>query len=124
MPRAIRKCRTAIAGYLAFVAALLLAVIASNQAIANSSVIVGLLATSLPALVAWLYVESIAWEGLEQARRIVRGMVSTVAVTLSLAGFLLTLWTFSRLAVFLIVLETGVWYLVISGVFYLNQEKD
>jgi hypothetical protein len=26
--------------------------------------------------------------------------------------------------VFLIVGETGVWYLVISGVFYLNQEKD
>ncbi len=91
---------------------------------ANSPVIIGLLATSLPALVAWLYVESIAWEGLEQARRIVRGMVSAVALTLSVAGFLLTLWTFSRLTVFLIVVETGVWYLVISGVFYLNQEKD
>jgi hypothetical protein len=92
--------------------------------VANSPVIIGLLATSLPALVAWLYVESIAWEGLEQARRIVRGMVSAVALTLSVAGFLLTLWTFSRLTVFLIVVETGVWYLVISGVFYLNQEKD
>jgi hypothetical protein len=92
--------------------------------VANSPVIIGLLATSLPALVAWLYVESIAWEGLEQARRIVRGMVSAVALTLSVAGVLLTLWTFSRLTVFLIVVETGVWYLVISGVFYLNQEKD
>ena len=91
---------------------------------ANSPVIIGLLATSLPALVAWLYVESIAWEGLEQARRIVRGMVSAVALTLSVAGFLLTLWNFSRLTVFLIVVETGVWYLVISGVAYLNQEKD
>jgi uncharacterized membrane protein len=43
---------------------------------------------------------------------------------LSVAGFLLTLWNFSRITVFLIVVETGVWYLVISGVFYLNQEKD
>lgn len=124
MPGANRKHRTAIFGYLAFVAALLLAVIASNQAVANASVIIGLLATSLPALAAWLYVESIAWEGLEQARRIVRAMVSTVALTLSAGGFLLTLWSFSRLAVFLIVLETALWYLVISGVFYLGKEVD
>jgi hypothetical protein len=124
MPGANRKHRTAIFGYLAFVAALLLAVIASNQAVANASVIIGLLATSLPPLAAWLYVESIAWEGLEQARRIVRGMVSTVALTLSAGGFLLTLWSFSRLAVFLIVLETALWYLVISGVFYLGKEVD
>jgi uncharacterized membrane protein len=54
----------------------------------------------------------------------VRGIVSAVALTLSVAGFLLTLWNFSRITVFLIVVETGVWYLVISGVFYLNQEKD
>jgi hypothetical protein len=124
MPGAMRKGRTAIAGYLAFVVALLLVVIASNQAVADSSVIIGLLATSLPALVAWLYVESIAWEGAEPDRRIVRRMVSAVALTLSVAGFLLTLWNFSRLTVVLIVVETGVWYLVISGVFYLNQKKD
>jgi hypothetical protein len=124
MPAAIRKPRTVIAAYLAFVVALLLAVIASNQTIASSSVIVALLATSLPALVAWLYVESIAWEGLEQARRLVRGIVGSVAITLSAIGFLVTIWSFSRLAVFLILVETGVWYLVISGVFYLNQEKD
>ena len=77
MPGANRKHRTAIFGYLAFVAALLLAVIASNQAVANASVIVGLLATSPPALAAWLYVESIAWEGLEQAA--VRGVAQPSA---------------------------------------------
>jgi hypothetical protein len=124
MSRAILKRRTAIAGYLAFVAALLVAVIASNQAIPNSSAIIGLLATALPALAAWLYVESIAWEGLEHVRRIVRWMVSTVALTLSVGGFLLMLWNFSPLAVCLIVLETAVWYLVISGVFYLSQRQD
>jgi hypothetical protein len=124
MPGAMRKCRITIASYLAFVSALLLVVIASNQAVANSSVIIGLLATSLPALVAWLYVESIAWEGMEADRRVERGMVGAVALTLSVAGFLLTLWSFSRLTVVLIVVETGVWYLVISGVFYLNQKKD
>ena len=51
-------------------------------------------------------------------------MVSMVALTLSAGGFLLTRWSFSRLAVFLIVLETAVWYLVISGVFYLSKEVD
>ena len=61
MPGAGRKARTAVVGYLVFVVGLLLAVIASsNQALANSSVVVALLATSLPALVAWLYVESIS----------------------------------------------------------------
>jgi hypothetical protein len=125
MPPTGRKTRTALVGYLVFVVGLLLAVIASsNQAIANSSAVVGLLATSLPAFVAWLYIESISWQGLEQARRTVRGIIGSVAITLSVAGFLLTVWNFSRLAVFLILAETGIWYLVISGTFYLNQEKD
>lgn len=125
MPPADRRARTALTGYLVFVVGLLLAVIASsNQAIANSSIVIGLLATSLPALVAWLYVESISWKGLEHARRTVRGIIGSVAVTLSVAGFLCTLWNFSRLAVFLILAETAIWYLVISGVFYLNQEAD
>ena len=51
-------------------------------------------------------------------------MVGAVALTLSVAGFLLTLWNFSRLTVVLIVVETGVWYLVIWGLFYLSQKKD
>jgi hypothetical protein len=118
------KSTTAISAYLAFVAALLLTVIAAHQAIANSSLVIGLLATSLPALVAWLYVESIPWEGLERGRQIVRGMVSTVALTLSVGGFLSTLWSFSRFAVFVVILETAVWYLVISGVFYLSEVDD
>jgi hypothetical protein len=124
MAGAIRQRRAAISGYLAFVAALLLVLIAANQAVANSSVVIGLLATSLPALTAWLYVESVDWEGLEQAHRLVRWILSVVGLTLSLAGFLLTLWNFSRLAVFVVVLQTAVWYLVIEGVFYLSEEKD
>ncbi len=119
-----RKSTTAISGYLAFVAALLLTVIAANQAIASSSLIIGLLAASLPALVVWLYVESIPWEGLERARQIVRGVVSAVALALSLGGFLVTLWSFSRVAVFVVILETAVWYLLISGVFYLSEVDD
>jgi hypothetical protein len=74
IPGAMRKCRIAIARYLAFVVALLLVVMALDQAVANSSVVIGSLITSLPALVAWLYLESIAWEGMESDRGIVRGM--------------------------------------------------
>src|SRR5262245_20516707 len=47
---------SAIAGCLVFTAALLLTVIVASGSIANSNVIVALLAVSIPALVAWLYI--------------------------------------------------------------------
>jgi len=47
-----------------------------------------------------------------------------VALGFSLAGFLTVIWSFSRLAVFAIVLETSVWYLAISGLSYLREEPD
>jgi hypothetical protein len=115
---------TAIAAYLAFVAALMLAVIASGQSIGYSSAIVGLLATSLPPLVARLYADTIAWANLEHIGKIVRGVVMTVGVALSFAGFILTVWTFSRLAVFLILLQIPLWYLAINLVSFLGEEPD
>jgi hypothetical protein len=113
-----------IAAYLAFIAALMLAVIASGQSIGYSSAIVGLLATSLPPLVAWLYADAIAWVDLEHIGKIVRGVVMTVGVALSFAGFILTVWTFSRLAVFLILLQIPLWYLAINLVSFLGEEPD
>jgi hypothetical protein len=115
---------TAISGYLAFTAALMLAAIVSHESVANSSVIVGLLATSLPALVAWLYADSIAWTGLEHIGRIVRWVVGVVAVGPSFTGFILTVWSFSRLAVFLIFLQIPLWYLAISLVSFLGEDLD
>lgn len=114
----------AIAGYLAFSAALMLAVIASEGSVAYAPLIVGLLATSLPALVAWLYIDSGSWMGPEPICRIVRAAAISVAAALSLAGFLLTVWTFSRLAAFLILVEIPLWYLAISAVSYLREEPD
>lgn len=124
MAGASRTGRAAISGYLGFVAALMLVLIPADQAVPNSFMIIGLLATSLPAFTAWPYVESIDWEGFEQAHRPVRRMVNAVAVTLSLAGFLFMLWNFSRLAVFLVILQIGVWYLLIEGMFYLGDEES
>ncbi len=123
MSEATRTRRMAVASYLAFVAALMLAVIAANHTIANSSVVIGLLATSLPALAAWLFVETLDWEGLEQARDMIRWIVGVVGVALSGSGFLLMLWSFSRVAVFLIALQFSVWYLLIAGVFYLSERE-
>jgi hypothetical protein len=77
---------TAISGYLAFIAALMLAVIVSNESLAYSAVTIGLLAPSLPAMVASLYADSIAWAGLEHMGRIVRWVVGVVALALSLAA--------------------------------------
>jgi len=112
----------AISGYLAFTAATMLAVIASEAA--SNRPAVGLLAVSLPALAAWLYIESIGWVGSELASRIVHRAIVSVALGFSLAGFLTVIWSFSRLAVFAIVLETSVWYLAISGLSYLREEPD
>ena len=112
----------AISGHLAFTAATMLAVIASEAA--SNRPAVGLLAVSLPALAAWLYIESTGWVGTELASRIVRRTVVAVALGFSLAGFLTVIWSFSRLAVFAIVLEASVWYLAISGLSYLREEPD
>jgi len=112
----------AISGYLAFTAATMLAVIASEAA--SNRPAVGLLAVSLPALAAWLYIESIGWVGPELASRIVHRAIVSMALGFSLAGFLTVIWSFSRLAAFAIVLEASVWYLAISGLSYLREEPD
>jgi preprotein translocase subunit SecD len=113
----------AISGHLAFTAATMLAVVASD-AQSTRPAAVGLLAVSLPALAAWLYIESTGWVGPELASRIVHRTVIAVALGFSLAGFLTVIWSFSRLAVFAIVLEASVWYLAISGLSYLREEPD
>jgi hypothetical protein len=114
----------AILGYFVFVAFLMFSVIASGMPITRSSVIVGLLATSLPALGAWLYIDSVAWVGPERASRIVRWAVIAVGVTFSFAGFVTAIWSFSGLAAFLVLLEIPVWYLAISGLSFLRETPD
>ena len=116
---------TAVLGaYLFFVIGLLFTVIVSSGSVARSGTIVGLLAVSLPALVAWLYIESSAWMGPEPLCRIVRIAAITIALTCSLAGLVLTIWSFSRLAAFLVLLQGPLWYLAISAVMYTRDEPD
>jgi hypothetical protein len=115
---------SAIAAYLVFVTALFLAVMVAAGSVARAGVIVGLLAVSLPALVAWLYIESTGWMGPEPMCRVVRGVVIAVALGCSLAGFLLTIWAFSRLAAFLVLIQVPLWYLAISAVAYVRDEGD
>jgi len=114
----------AIAGYLAFTAAALLAVIASATSIAGSAVAVGLLAVSLPALGAWLYIDSSDWAGPELASRLVRNTVIALGVACSGVGFITVIWSFSHLAAFVLVLEMAVLYLAISGLAFLRDEPD
>ncbi|HEU4437914.1 MAG TPA: hypothetical protein VFT36_01615 [Methylomirabilota bacterium] len=116
---------TAVLGaYLVFVIGLLFTVIVSSGSVARSGTIVGLLAVSLPALVAWLYIESTAWMGPEPMCRIVRIAAITIALTCSLAGLVLTIWSFSRLAAFLVLIQGPLWYLAISAVMYTRDEPD
>lgn len=114
----------AIAGYLAFTAAALLAVIASAPSITGSAVAVGLLAVSLPALGAWLYIDSSDWAGPELASRLVRNTVIALGVACSAVGFITVIWSFSHLAAFVLVLEIAVLYLAISGLAFLREEPD
>lgn len=115
---------TAILGYCVFTAALMFSVIASAIPAPRSATIVGLLATALPALGAWLYIDSVAWVGPDLASRIVRWAVITVALTCSFAGFVTAIWSFSGLAAFLLLLEIPVWYLTISGLSFLRERPD
>jgi hypothetical protein len=116
--------RLAIFAYLVFVTALFLTVIVSSGSIARSTFIVGVLAVSLPALVAWLYIESSGWMGPEPMCRIVRGVVIAIALTCSFVGFLLTIWSFTRLGAFLVLVQVPLWYLAISGMAYIRDEGN
>jgi hypothetical protein len=62
--------------------------------------------------------------GPEPMCRVVRGVVIAVALGCSLAGFLLTIWAFSRLAAFLVLIQVPLWYLAISAVAYVRDEGD
>jgi hypothetical protein len=114
----------AIAGYLAFTAATLLAVVASGASMARSPVSVGLLGVSLPALGAWLYIDARDWVGSELASRLVRNAIIAVGVACSGAGFTTVIWSYSRLAALLVVLEVAVLYLAVSGLSFLREDPD
>jgi hypothetical protein len=45
-------------------------------------------------------------------------------VATSFTGFILTVWSFSRLAVFLILLQIPLWYLALGLVSFLGEELD
>lgn len=114
--------RSAVSAYLGFIAALFLTVIIASGSVARSGFIVGLLAVSLPALGAWLYIESSGWMGPEPMCKIVRAVVITVALACSLYGVFLTVWSFTGLGAFLVVVQVPLWYLAISGVAYFRDD--
>jgi drug/metabolite transporter (DMT)-like permease len=114
----------AIAAYLLFAAALMLAVIAAGSAVPGAAAIVGLLAVSLPALGAWLYIDFTGWTGPELASRVVRWSAMGVGILTSALGFLLAIWSFSRVAAFVAVVEICVLYVAISGLSLLREEPD
>lgn len=116
--------KSAVCGYLVFVTALFLTVIVASGSVARSGVIVGLLAVSLPALVAWLYIEASGWMGPEPMCRVVRAAVMTIGMACSLVGLVLTIWSFSRLGAFLVLIEVPLWYLAISAVAYIRDEAE
>jgi hypothetical protein len=114
----------AIAAYLLFTAGLMLAVMAAGAAVPRAALIVGLLAVSLPALGAWLYIDFTRWVGRDMVSRVVRWSAMGVGIATSGFGLLLAISNFSRVAAFLAVLEVCVLYLAISGLSLLREEPD
>ena len=114
----------AIAAYLLFTAALMLVVMAAGAAFPRGSLVVALLAIALPALAAWLYIDFTRWVGPELASRVVRWSAMGVGIVTSGFGFLLAVWSFSRVAALVALLEVGVLYLAISGLSLLREEPD
>ena len=114
----------AIAAYLLFTAGLMLAVMTAGAAVPRASLIVGLLAVSLPALAAWLYIDFTRWVGREMASRVVRWSAMGVGLIASGFGFLLAIWSFSRVAALVALVEVCVLYLAISGLSLLREEPD
>jgi hypothetical protein len=114
----------AIAAYLLFTAALMLAVMAAGAAVPGASLIVGLLAVSLPALGAWVYIDFTRWSGSELMSRVVRWFAMGVGIVTSAFGLLLAVWNYSRVAAILALVEVGVLYLAISGLALLREEPD
>ena len=114
----------AIAAYLLFTAALMLAVMAAGAAVPRASLIVGLLAVSLPALGGWLYIDFTRWVGRELVSRVVRWSAMGVGLLASGFGCLLAIWSFSRVAALVALVEVCVLYLAISGLSLLREEPD
>jgi drug/metabolite transporter (DMT)-like permease len=114
----------AIAAYLLFTAAFMLAVMAAGAAVTRPSLVIGLLAVSLPALAAWLYIDFTHWVGRELASRVVRWAAMGIGLVTSGFGFLLAIWSFSRVAAFVALIEVCVLYLAISGLSLLREEPD
>ena len=53
-----------------------------------------------------------------------RQAIIVLGLACSAAGFLTTIWSFSRLAAFVVVLEVAVLYLAISGLSFLRDDPD
>lgn len=111
--------------YLAFVAALMLAVIAAPKEVSRPEVIVGLIACSLPSLVALLLLDYVV--RVKQGRKlsVARGLALGLGYVPSLVAIVMTIWSFSAVAAVTFFLLIPFWFVVFFIVAYLGfRSKD
>lgn len=110
------------AAYIAFIAALLVAVISQGSQYAHSWVIIFLLSASLPSLVAFLLLDFIIRVGQLRHKSMFRGLAVALGFLPSLLGVDLIVCHFSVIAAVLFILLIGFWSLVILIVADLGRD--
>lgn len=111
------------AGYTGFVAVVLVAMLTSDASYPHKTLIISLLAVSLPSLAGRLLLDFVM---LRQGRRksAKRGLAVFLGIAPSFTAITMLVGHFSRIAAVAFVLLTVFWFLVIDRIIYLNPKAD
>ncbi len=102
--------------YLAFVLAIIFALVSGNDNINHKIIILSLLFCSLPSLVAHMYIDY--WIAIEQKRpgSIIRGFAKLFSIAPSSVGFVLLIGDYSWVAAFIFIILIIFWMVMILQV--------
>jgi hypothetical protein len=103
-------------GYIAFIAALLIATIAMGGEYTRAWVVISLLALSLPSLVALILLDFMARVRQERPTSAMRRLAAALGFLPSLAAFVVLVGHFSMIAAVLFVILTFYWSVTIYAV--------
>jgi hypothetical protein len=110
-------------GYIAFVAALLVATIAKSSDYPRSWIVISLLALSLPSLVAWTLLDFIILVRQGRRKSMFRGLAGMLGFLPSLAAVAILIGHFSVIAGLLFGLLIIFWALAIDIVTFLGAKR-
>ena len=113
-----------VAGYTAFVAALLVAVFAKSSDYPRSWIVISLLAASLPSLVARMLLDYIILVRQRRRKSLFRGLAFDLGFVPSLIGIAVLIGHFSKIAAVLFLLLVAFWSLAIDVTVFLGFDQE